>query len=392
MSHNYERSDIDWNSFRKSYQAAIMHGDSWLSNQRINLLEYETRLSWLSSFPTTIIFPLTNKCNARCVFCLNQNLDASDHLTEEYLNQFFLPVLPYLKTFEISGNGEPTVHPNCYEILEILFSLLDERINSRFITNGLKLDKKLAELFIRHSLNLVQVSLNAASGKTYRKIVGVDGFDEVLTNIRLLKELKERTNSQYPAIVISCVVNMHNIDEIDNFLKLADKLGVDGVNITPLAPMDIKLLSQVPHKDYYGDFSCNNYKKILERYKRLLPKQEQTRKLVLDLSRLNQEKMPFRLCFSKENFVRDKLLLSESYASKEAQEIFCEKPWTDVNLYLLEPFYATCCCYATNIKYQNISTFQDFWNGTFMSEMRRSFRVRQFPSKCIATCGDKRGA
>lgn len=72
------------------------------------------------------------------------------------------------------------------------------------------------------------VSVNAASSEVFRKVAGVDAFDLVLQNINKIVSLRDKYKSGI-GISISIILMKQNIGELPDFVRLAKKLGVDGV-------------------------------------------------------------------------------------------------------------------------------------------------------------------
>lgn len=388
IAKNQDQLNIDWNAFSESYQNAIAVNNLWLRNDLLNKLECNYQLPWLSSFPTSMAIPFTNYCNASCIFCLSQNIECSSNLNEEYLERFLKPALPYVKKLEVGGNGEPTVHFQCHELIESLLSSLAKQATFHLITNGINLDRELIKILVLYSSEYIQISLNAADKKTYQKIMGVDGFDKVLSNIKDLYQMKKKAGTKYPSIVLSFVANSYNIYQVDEFLALAALLKVDGVNISPLSQIDKLLIEPLKYESYHGGVLCDEYRESLNYYEQLLPDPKTAERVALHLSDLRKKgRFHFRLCFNEKNFIQKKLVVKPSNIDKKAFKLLCTKPWTDFNIYLIEPFHAAFCCHTPDIQGPDVSDFSNFWNSDFMMRTRHNFRLGRVPSKCLSKCG-----
>ena len=134
--------------------------------------------------PITAQFILTNKCNLRCVFCVNKkrwgNQEMSKNDAFEVLND--LKDLG-TKGIEFTGGCEPTIHPNFSEILEYAISL---NLTPALVTNGVKLSSIPSDLL--NKLDWIRVSINA-SRDLYKKIHGAELYDEVMEGLEHISNL-----------------------------------------------------------------------------------------------------------------------------------------------------------------------------------------------------------
>ena len=73
---------------------------------------------------------------------------------------------------------------------------------------------------------LVRVSVDATCEDTYRKVHGVPGFNERISNISKLVEERTKSNSEC-LIGVHFVIQKDNKDEIVEFAKMAKNIGVD---------------------------------------------------------------------------------------------------------------------------------------------------------------------
>lgn len=87
-----------------------------------------------------------------------------------------------VKAIEFSGGGEPTTHPHIKEIVTFAHSL---GFDLGLVTNGYLLDRLdgCYQMF-----TFIRVSIDAATPETYYKVHGVDYFDKVVENLKLIVE------------------------------------------------------------------------------------------------------------------------------------------------------------------------------------------------------------
>jgi MoaA/NifB/PqqE/SkfB family radical SAM enzyme len=101
-----------------------------------------------------------------------------------------------------------------------------------FSTNGVLLDRELAEKLVAAGLDWISFSVDAAEAETYNRIRQGADFDRVLANIRGLGELKRQLASQLPKMMLVFVMmtgENENYQQLPDFIKLAQELGVEQV-------------------------------------------------------------------------------------------------------------------------------------------------------------------
>jgi MoaA/NifB/PqqE/SkfB family radical SAM enzyme len=139
------------------------------------------------------------------------------------------PYFNNLKVLGIHGGGEP--------LLGNIGYFVEQSIKHSFVlhmnTTGFFLSKKISDMLLKTKLS-IKFSIHAGKPDTYRKIMGQD-FEKVLENIAYLvkKDREENKNSDFG---FSFIVMKENIDEIEDFLKIAHKSGVENVRFMRLKP------------------------------------------------------------------------------------------------------------------------------------------------------------
>src|SRR6185295_4306013 len=111
----------------------LFPGDALLSNFVLNVWEWRHGKTTLQSLPWNVSLPISDVCNARCVFCTSW-FDGRQQLTLEQLDAF-APVLRTAVYVGLIGHGEPLSHPRLGDIADRLSGYLDRRAASYTITN-----------------------------------------------------------------------------------------------------------------------------------------------------------------------------------------------------------------------------------------------------------------
>jgi len=138
------------------------------------------------------------------------------------------------KGLVLSGGGEPLLNPNFTDTLSVAkcYSL-----DIGVITNGTELNSKNRQTILT-SCKWIRISLDAISETQYTKIRGVNTFEKVISNIKLLIKDKIKYESKC-TIGVQMVVNKYNYRTIKEFVVgCATQLpGIDYVQIRPFETM-----------------------------------------------------------------------------------------------------------------------------------------------------------
>jgi radical SAM protein with 4Fe4S-binding SPASM domain len=117
--------------------------------------------------------------------------------------------------------GEPTLNPNICEILNFaspLFPYL--RLN----TNGSRLNDNLLRTVKENSVDLL-VSLHAANSKTHEDIVGIDDFNNTVSNI-------EKLASSELDISVMFVATPRNLNELFDVAKALERMKIGRLSVS----------------------------------------------------------------------------------------------------------------------------------------------------------------
>ncbi|MBL7197978.1 MAG: radical SAM protein [Candidatus Omnitrophica bacterium] len=229
--------------------------------------------------PERIIFDVNTECNINCIYCTDHCLSSKVHLPAARIKyKKFKEIIKQAKDLKVqkitlSGDGEPTLHPNIEEMIELVKKEnfgLDIETNLTFKTSFLKSILKI------DSLN---VTLSASNQESYTGIQSPrdkDIFLRVMENLRILSKLKERY--QKPQLFIGFIINKENYREIIPMLRLAENFKIDKIYFQ-MMDMDVtretesllldkkdkrqlrSILSSVDFKKYSTN---HNLKKLLE--------------------------------------------------------------------------------------------------------------------------------
>ena len=183
---------------------------------------------------------LTTGCNLACRHCwiaptyskgdfatyTKGKLNANQYLSVDLLRQAVLEAKPMgLNSAKLTG-GEPTLHPDFIQIVDMLSA---EGLQLTMETNGTLIDANLARyLKEKSTLRFISVSLDGATAETHDSLRSVSGsFDAAV------RGLKNLANAGYEPQVIMCP-HRGNMHEVRDLVKLAVEMGAGSVKFNPI--------------------------------------------------------------------------------------------------------------------------------------------------------------
>lgn len=199
------------------------------------------------------IIPVQNTCNCDCTFCISKsrNYDKKDEFLKvdnKFIENIELLKRRNIKRFEITGGGEPLIHPD----IELIVSIIKRIISDSYIkiyTNGFVL-KTIEGI---DEVNLSLVSNNDEINNT---------FMNPKNNIPFIQRVMYfRKNYPLSKLRLSIPLikgGIDNIEKLDALIKNTTQI-IDEYVVRTLYPHSLI------YNDSYVEFPINNKKVIYER-------------------------------------------------------------------------------------------------------------------------------
>lgn len=215
----------------------------------------------------------------------------------------------------------------------------------KFDSNGTLLGKNEINKVFECGLNLLSFSLDGATKKTYEQIRIGSQFEKVISGIKALIREKRRRKSPLK-IHLAMVVQTGNVHELNDLIKLGERLGVDKINPTPIVEYDIR----------------GNKKFLLDKYKK-------------ELKKAIEE---FLLKRGKINVEVDIAPLVD-FLKEESKKKICFIPWYSTYISWEGDVFPCCYYYNGQIKFGNIfkESFDKIWNSQSYRLFRERLRERR---------------
>ncbi|MDH3359694.1 MAG: radical SAM protein, partial [Desulfobulbaceae bacterium] len=177
--------------------------------------------------PTVFAFYLTRRCNSRCRMCDFWRSQTKDDLSFDQVTAILDDLKAFgVKTISFSAEGEMFTREDAIDILQYAKKLgFVFGINS----NGLAIDRQLAERIAGVAPNSIVFSIDSTNPTQYAYIRGVkDGLQRVMSAVSNLQE------AGYNKVSGGAVIRDDNLDEVPKLLAFARRLGLHGFRFTAM--------------------------------------------------------------------------------------------------------------------------------------------------------------
>lgn len=331
--------------------------------------------------PLTLFVELTYRCNFRCNMCqflpllddprLNER--KSRELSTEEVNALVDQISPFgLVCFT---GGEPLLRG---DIAQLVRHAAQKR-KFYLVTNGILLDRTLADLFVSLGCSSllsrgaasIGVSLEAI-GPAHDEIVKVPGsYEKIVANVKYLVQKKREAGKKYPLVWLKCVVTNHNVRMLDDMYALAEEIGVDMFN--PISYYDMPLADRLTMTDRLDTDMAVPPAKGFD-----VP---ELRAQLVKLRR-RAEVSPVQLRITPPGLPPDDIVAI--YEGRlDLSNKTCHNPWSSVAVSAYGDVFPCGNYSAGNIRQ---GPFLEIWNNEKMRRFRRELKEKRIFKACAGCC------
>ncbi len=243
---------------------------------------------------------LINKCNLRCQFCYYSDPKIAARPTKtvslDTFDHWFRRLGPNIKELLLSCGDEPFMAPRFVEILKTI-STYSDSLDVGLCTNAMLMNSSIRAALIDYGLTFIIFSMDGATKKTLERIRVKSDYERIVGNIKALKTLRDRSNSQYPKFLFNYVIMRSNIHETLDFLDICKKLDADLVDFRHVVPTE-----------YWNDEGekLGNYPHLFNAYReRILAKAKSLKLDVVISPPMDTDSALFTIPDSHENLLED---------------------------------------------------------------------------------------
>jgi len=220
-----------------------------LANMAMVNLEFAFKRERLVGRPYKIKIESTNLCNTKCQLCptgLGLRGRRKGRMKFDQYTKLVDQLRWHLFDLDLSMWGDPLIAPDIYEMIRYAH---DKRIWTYISSNlhGFKIEPKAdaeddATRLIKSGLDMLTVSLHAASQETFAIYQPGKDFGDAMAKVKHLVDTRKKLKSSTPVIQLNFVVTKHNEHEVEKFRHMAEAL--DCKPIFSTASMNLRFLDK----------------------------------------------------------------------------------------------------------------------------------------------------
>lgn len=211
-------------------------------------------------FPKYFEIETVNACNARCIMCTINEWDGNDSqiFSKTLFDKFVSEVSDFSDWIEIiclNRDGEPTLDKDIANKIKKLKDVGIKKV--RFVTNGQRLDDKLARKVLEAGIDEVMFSIDGFTKKTFETIRVKLDFDKVKNNTLNYIKLRNEINPKSMA-TIRMVEMPQNKSERQDWLKFwNDKISShDKVYTMPMHNWGNQIGEEAKKVEFFSTKAC----------------------------------------------------------------------------------------------------------------------------------------
>ncbi len=340
--------------------------------------------------PVTIELVPTDRCNLNCLSCWRRGWKKEDlerRYKQEMSDKRLLKLIDEaanigVKEIAFVGGGEPLARKITIELFKKMkrYGMIGD-----LVTNGTLFTKKDIEVMVRIGWDRIKFSIDGPDEKTHDYVRQTKGaFKATIENIKLFSKIKKKLNTDKPKLILQSVLSKENYKKFPELVRLAYKIGINGMTLLPLTVFDESMKN------------LKLTKKEVEEFKPILKKSiELAKKFGIETNYnefLNEkyinftEKMDEVMMEEMEKFIKKEYPRSKNPITN-FEFLPCYAPWIHVTI-LPNGNIAPCFSpwvWNTNISIKNHS-LKELWYGNYFNKFRKIILKRKLPENCKKCC------
>ena len=199
-------------------------------------------------YPNRLELEPTNACNLKCIKCEHTYWKEKEKKMTFEQFKYIIDQFPNLKAISLTGIGHAFQGDDDTfkeEYLKMLRYLKSKQIFVQFFDPFLHIDEKLARDLIEIGVDVIWMSIDGATKKTYNKLHVNSDFDTVIKNVTNIIKLKKEMRSMFPEIHFHYIVQKYNVEEMPQFVDLVNRITKDD----PTEQRSIRFTRLIPFKE-----------------------------------------------------------------------------------------------------------------------------------------------
>jgi radical SAM protein with 4Fe4S-binding SPASM domain len=207
--------------------------DSFIRKSMFNVVRGISHFGLMTPQPTAvpivIVWNFTNRCNLNCIHC---HQDSGEISIKEMTTQQVYKVIEKLEEAGISiltfSGGEPLLRSDIYEAIT---RTDDAGILCTIASNGTLMTKGVVDRLKKSGIKRVEIGLDGSRAETHDFLRNTPGSFEAT-----LQGIKNCVEVGFDEICATMTLYNKNVDEIQDTIELAEKIGVNRFYLNRLIP------------------------------------------------------------------------------------------------------------------------------------------------------------
>lgn len=179
--------------------------------------------------PEKLRLEVCSLCQLDCASCYMRNR-TGDVFGKGFLKftdfKKILDDAPFLKTIELSNNGEIFLNPELEQILKYAYEK-EVVLTAEGGVNFNDVTPAVMEAMVKYQLHDLTIAADGATNDTYPLYRRKGDINKVYTNLERLLALKQEYHSEYPRIHWQYIIMESSEPDIEKAIEIANKYGID---------------------------------------------------------------------------------------------------------------------------------------------------------------------
>jgi len=199
-----------------------------------------------------LVLEMSAECQLNCPLCFlrsYQERPARRFMSMEVLGAV-LPYVSGLDSIDLTGWGEPLLHPRLFDLVAALRREFSGRLS--MTTNGQLLDSESMGKIIHYGMDTVCISVDAATEGGYEAVRPGGSFMKIRRVLDGFTSLRKEAGVDKPRLFATFLLRADALAEVPEFVSMVSGHGLDGAVFQQMTGVfDDKGLARVTHCDYY---------------------------------------------------------------------------------------------------------------------------------------------
>ncbi len=204
-------------------------------NDKLNLLEWETGKTFLTSYPRMIFIEFTRACNLYCSMCRPHRLCSKNlFMPQNILDKIEKELVPFAECIDVRGWGESTLDERLLPFIRKYSFLKKINLYSNLNTRSVKYWEELAEM----PINII-LSIESAIPERYALFRRGGNYQTLLKHLSVIKNKRAK-------LYLAATVTNDNIDDLFSLAELAKAFNAEFLQLSPLSRQNPKISTDYP--------------------------------------------------------------------------------------------------------------------------------------------------